>query len=841
MANSVQVMSPFEERLSSLPMIPKKRSDIEGAEPTSGQKPSNATSLQAAPPDAEEVPKTNTLMDADDQTAFRTVEQLVRSQDRVAKNRWAIDTYYRWTDAGIPFGRLDKIPNQSIWVAKLPPGAARENRAAIPNKANDLCNKVTQRLLNDPPQPNPQARTNMEGAREAGELASQFLRINGGESGLNRVQNYRWGLRNALVCASSFLVYELDPNGGGYQPLQVLAAPKALVYDPQNPNLEPTGPPDPMTGQPSMQPTVNPILRYLSPDGQFVPTAAQADKVWLPKIRIKRKRREQIRTFPIQSSIEECQAAIIIDYCTVAEGIARWSETVGKMSPTELASLASWRPALSEIIVPFLFRGGNADGMTGPALDEVGTFSPILQRRMFFYTMYIPATPEYDEGLHLDVSGMNGGTILHREGLDYTVTMPNGDQELRCRDIPIVQITPCQDITDMDPMGFPFISRFSGSAEAAATLYAAYADYLDRGLHPHVFIHSDTPVDDDDWANRMVPIILNPGDPPPNYEIIPPPPDIVRVAGDMHQQQDVASGLNETAQGLETDSSVSGIAKNITVQQAAVQLSDILQQSNQAFTRGWRIECQIAQAKFTTPQLLSYDGTGGASEEVWFKGEDLAGIDDIGIEPGTGTMMTAEGKAQYVSFMQANGWITSDRAAEVGVTGIARDLGLPPDPIEQAINRAVTGWLKGPPEGWELQEQQYQEQVAAYTQATMPTVQAHAEQDAQAQLGGAPPAPPPALPPPPQRPWSPFSPRPNDTEPGVALAWVRRLSKLMLSPEYDAAIPAWKTLVDEKYLTARQAIQPPPMPGNPGQGGTPGQPTPQVPGQPQVMTQGLAA
>lgn len=813
MANQNVAMTPFQERISSIPMIPRSNTTGDGTSPIPPKD-------RVAPGEDEGMSfeRPATLEHSDDQTTFRAIDQLARSQDRLARNRWAIDTYHTWIDAGVAFGRLDKQPNQNIWVAKLPPGMGMENVAALPNKANDLGNKVSEALLVDPPKPNTQAHTNGEAENEAGDLATSFLMGNGGEAGTNDVQNFRWALRNALPRASSFLHYDVNEDGGGYQPYQVLAHPQA--QDPSQPLVAMV--PDPMTGQPIAETTPNPILRYVSaptpeaPAGQFVEQPSEADRVWLPGITVQRLRRESVRLFPATASIEEASACLLILWCTLAEGRKRW-KSVAAMDAGELANLASWRPVTSDIVVPYTFRA-LADGMTGPTVDEVGNLSPLLQRRMFYYRLCVTADKqEYPNGLVVDISGLDGGTILDRQTLDYQMPTEEGKTEIKCRDIPVVQVTPQQDTIDNDPTGWPFFTRFAGSTEATGQVYSTYLDALERILRPHVFIYSTTPVDEIDWLDRSKPVILNPGDPPVTYEQIPPTPDIVRVAEDMRQQQNTASGLSDTAQGLEASSSQSGIAKQLTVQQAKVSLSGIHQQLMAAFTRGWRIKVQIAQAKFTTPQLLQYTGTGASSEVKWFRGEDLAGVDDIGIEPGTGTLETPEGKANSVAFLQQNGWIAPDQAADVAVVGIARELGLPQDAAMQAINRAVSAWLKGPDPQWLAQMQAYQQQM----QAVAPELQQQA-MDAQAQ--GMQPA---APPPPPAPPVNPFEPRPNDDEPEVALKWVKRLSRLMMSPEYSAQPPEWRMLLDQKYLFCRQALQPPPQvdaQGNPVQpGGQPAQ------------------
>lgn len=793
--NGVQSMSPFEQQLNANLIVPRKGIAGDGTEPTKGGSAMPTTDDEPIAPTGP-----NTLENADDTTTFRTIDMLVRSQDRLAINRWAIDTYYTWLDAGIPFGVLEKEPNQNLWIAKLPPGMTNERAAAIPNKINDLNNKVAEQLLADPPRPDPGNKTNGEKQDEAAEMAAQFLKLDGGECGTHDVDHMRWALRTALVRCSGFLHLDLDPDGGGYQPYQVLAHPKA--QDPNNPLVAML--PDPNTGQPIPETTANPVLRYVSAQGQFVQSAAEADRVWLPSIRVERLRREQVRTFPPTATVDDADAVILLGWCTLAEARQKWP-SVAEMDMTALTNLASWRPPLSERIVPFTFRGGIADGQTGPSLPDVGNLSPLLQRRMFYYRLYVnPDQQEYPNGLQVDVTGQNGGMILDRKGLDFQIPTQDGQMETRCREIPVVQLTPVQDTDGNDPMGYSFDARFSGSVEATGELYGSYLEALQRMVNPHTFIYSTTPVDDVDWADRTKPIILNPGDPPVTYEQIPPLPDVVRVTQDLRTQQDTSSGLTAVAQGLDTETSVSGTSKNLSVKQAQISLSGFLQQVRNGFTKLWRLKTQYAQAFFTTSQLLQYSGEEGSSEPKWFKGEDLAGVDTIGIEIGTGTMQTPTDKANSLAFVQSQQWLTPDQVADIALAALARDIGLPPDPVTQAIDRAVSLWLDGPSPVWMQQLQVYQQSV----QQAQSMYQQGAQQ---AQLHGTMPPAPPQTPPPPQPPVNPFQPKPNDTEPAVAMKWMKRLSRLMLDPAYDEQPPQWQDLVNQKYMVAVQALQPPPQ------------------------------
>ncbi len=813
--NQVQVMSPFNERLASLPEVARRTTQGDGSEPK-GPSGKVAGQIKPAVP-ADDAPTSNiapppakTLQDADDKTKFACVEQLMRSQDPLARNRWAIDTHFRRIRSGVPFSRLEKIPNQSVWVQKLPTGLSKESSASVPNKADDLCNKIEDTLMADPPKLDPQPRINDETAREAADLASQFLQIDGAESGTNDVATYRWALNNALTAGSSFLHYVVDPSGGGYQPLQKLAHPQA--QDPANPLVAqvPIVNPDGSPGTIEERAT-NPVLRYVSADNQFVDDASQADRVWLPKIIIEKLRRESVRTFPATASVEEASASIVVRFTTLAEARSQWPETVGAMDQEAIMALANWRPVMSEIIVPFAFRGALQSGGSGPTMDEVGTFSALLQRRMFSYRLYIGCNPEYSSGYYLDVTGANGGMVLGEGTMEYAVKLPTGGEETRCRDIQLVQIRPQMDVDGGDPMGWPLIARFAGPSEAESTLYAAFQDMCDNMLHPHVFLPSTQTVDEDDWLDRTRPITIDPSQGNPFYEQFPQLPPILPLIENMDQKMDTVSGLTATAQGLDSPSAVSGVAKNLTIRQALVSLSGGQQNLHAGFTRGGRIKCQLAQAYFKTPQMMQFAGDEGSSEPQWWTGEDFGGVDTdrMGIQPGTGSMMTPEGKANYVAFLQAQNWLPPQEAAEVALPTIKMDLGLPQNPFKQSINRMVSTWLIGPDQTW-LDAKQKQDEAI---QSAQQSYQAQVEQiQQQAQAMGSPPSPPPPFQPPSLPPLpSPFTPRPNDTEPKVASVYAARLSELFVDPKYAKQPPAWQQVANDAYARYMQVLTPPPQ------------------------------
>src|SRR5690348_10466613 len=352
-------MDPLAQAMAGLGEYPKKRGYAGGdqAEPTSSTAlvKRDATAMDTAEVSPFGGADWPTLDQVSPQLRFRTIDQLVRSQDRLARNRWNIDQAHDWTYRGIPYGRLEKIPNQSLWVSKLPNGMTKESPAATPNKARDLVDKVTDSLMADPAKLVATPPTNDMEAEESAEFTTEFLAEDGGENGTDDLGTYRWALLTSLIRATSFLHYRVDPVAGGYQPLRVLAHPQA--QDPGNPLVALVPVPGAMPGPDGQPPMMeerspDPILRYVgpatpeAPHGQFVEEASQADRVWLPKHIVERMRREQVRVFPPQKRAEDADAVVLLCWDTLSSLVKRFPETVGQMDRTTLQSLAAWRPAI---------------------------------------------------------------------------------------------------------------------------------------------------------------------------------------------------------------------------------------------------------------------------------------------------------------------------------------------------------------------------------------------------------------------------------------------------------------------------------------------------------------
>jgi hypothetical protein len=167
--------------------------------------------------------------------------------------------------------------------------------------------------------------------------------------------------------------------------------------------------------------------------------------------------------------------------------------------------------------------------------------------------------------------------------------------------------------------------------------------------------------------------------------------------------------------------------------------------------------------------------------------------------------MSAAEKAQWLSTMQNQKWLTEDDAGEIARSSMSDDLGVPPNPHREHIDRCIADWCEGPPKGWMETVQADQQKLAAWQQQAQmlgaqqqqqglqgPQIMAAIQQ----QIGPQPQ---------PQEYPTPFMARANDEEPIVAKYSYLSLSKLMSTAEYRKHPKEWRELLNEKYQQARYA------------------------------------
>lgn len=784
--------------------------------------------LLLAQDEASEPTALGPLLDMEDAEAFQAVDEMVRRQEALAKSRLACDIHYAGIKGGYPFSSLVKVQDRDVYQQAFPPGTLAPS--AAPNKAADLCRKVVASLTVDPPKPDPEPEDDSETALAGAELAREFLSQDGSEAGTNDSSLFEYLLDGATAKATTFAHLWVDRTGGGSVAKQIKAHPQATDAS------RPLDAVDPATGQP--MPSTDYVLRYVTADGQFTLNPSEAERVWLPKLRVDRMDRRHVRCYPESASIGDAEKVVLLWYATVSEARQRWPETVGQMPDPEIGALCDWEPPRASTLLPPALRARLRDRGNTASTDRKGSAGD--ERWLYFYCLYVRACPDYPQGGYRALNGSNGGVTLDKGPLAATVTFPSGAEQdaevtdLRIGDIPVADLTLVQDPIDGDPTGVAVISFVTGANDASATLVAGQVQQVDTALNPARFVTAMSPLTADDIEQSRgtgKPAIVTSKDDVPIYEEAPVlPPATLETVQWLHEQMDSAVSLSSAAQGADDSPEVSGVARRIAVNQSLVGLGPMQAAFHRFLARYWRLKLQLAMQHFSVPQLLRYTGEDGAAKQEWFSGNNFALVGGVNIAPGSGTLLPPTERINFILQLRDAMLVDEDQADRVAAPAYQGVLGTKENPHRQRIERQVSSWLEGPPKGWEAEAMAYQQAVQQHAML----VQGMAQQ--QAELGMMQAVQPPPAPTPP---WSPFKTLPMDAELPIATIRKRRLADLMATTAFEEQPEAWRGVVEIAYTEAVEAIRatqaPAPMPGSgsggaPGQQVTAGQPVPSVAG-----------
>jgi hypothetical protein len=755
---------------------------------------------------------------------FKSIDRDVKGQERLAKNREEQRKHWTYVLGGCQFSTLDKSEDQSIYRQQFPPGI-EDVPQPIPNKVQDLANSIVSQVLVDPFVPNPKPDgANSDRNRGAADLTKKFLRSDGAPTGTNDQGLFNELLNGVMTDKSSFAWVWIDPMGGGWRPKQYKAHPRAT--DPRNPLVAPKLGPDGQPilgndGQPIMERTTDPILRYVaeatsSPDAVedpsnpdalprlvFTNNPADAARQWMPKHKRRVLGTPHVRTHPRTATVLDARAITLLLWETLGEAKDRFP-ILKSLGAQELKQLCNWKPRRWEALVPEALRqkGGSIEMSPDGTVDNETLF--------FWYHRFCRITDDYPDGAEIAVTGggsgdggKNDGFLLRRDTLREDVELEDGTVVPVLMDPPISQFKGANDTKGGDPFGVAVVSLFGGANETLAHLYMSILDTIDKGLHRNLFIPATSPVTKQDLQRRDgTPIEILVAEDKPIYEETPELPAFTPdVLDRVERGINASAGVNETANALDSTYARSGVAKDISIRQAKVRLAQIWQNAAVGVVQYWQVKKQLAQARLTVPQEVMLAGIESAYKQRWFVGGDLIGVREVAIASGSGTMMAPMEKLNLIGGMQTGSWLDPAAAGELARSTMSDDLGLPPDPHEEHIDRCIGEWIEGPPSGWEQQYAQNQQLTQQYQTAIQQRVAvltsqgldpATAQQTAQQQI--------------PQPQIAPlstcFEPRPNDEERGVAAVRVRKLSKLMATPDYSKHSPAWRSDVDNAYALA---------------------------------------
>ena len=758
------------------------------------------------------------LLEAEPQEAFRVIDALVVRQDPLARNRFAIDKHYTATKKGYWGSTLTKVENVDQWQQSFLPGTQNALQSGpVPNKQAELCQRLTETLLVDPPKPDPLPLDDDEAAQRGAELARRFLEQDGGEHGTDDQTLFAYQVEAGTTRGAVYNYYWMDPTGGGAVPKQIKAHPEAI--DPANPLIGPDG-----------QPTTDYILRYVTagdPESgapaQFTDHPAEAAVQWQPRLRIEKLGREHVRLYPETADLHAAQQSIVIHYCTVSEAKRRWPETLGQLDDAAFAPIVAWLPLRPLALLPSALRPTFKQGME--ASREGALKRGAMDQRLLFYYCYagLPE-PDYPEGAVLFLNGANGGMVFGRDTLSAEVQIPSErtqDEMVTDRklmDLPLAELRLLPDVDDRDPTGLPFMARIAGAGEAGAMLATGMMELLDRRLHPVRYNIATSPVDPDTVESAralggFVPI--NGKDDIPILEQLDDlPGEWLPYQQWLYQGMDESAGLRPPDQAQESKVK-SGIALRIEIQEASKVLTRMNRSLHNCWARHARLKLQFAMKFFSADQLIRYTGNDGAAKQEWFTGNDFARVGGIQIATGSGTMLPPTEKVNLAVQLASMGIFDADRLADIALPQVSKQLGGPENPHIQRIERQVSSWLEGPPADFEQQQMAYQQAVVQHAEQTKMEIQAGA-------MG-------PSVPPP-EAPWSPFAAEVMDVKPAIAAVRARRLETLMAKTEFSKFPKPWQDVARVAWQQANGAMQAAQMAAQAAQqpNAKPGQPKPKT-------------
>lgn len=733
--------------------------------------PSGVSGGEEKPPAPAGEPLGPLLDEPDPAKVARKVEGMLRAQAKSRKRRrlesqrnelWlkgvrGVRVRYKSEDLAdpellVPLGSLDLMPAM--------------------DRADELIDRTVAHLLVDPPSPEAEPATDSDADRDAAEVTTRILQAEGAESGFNYPALFREAASLAAVHKSAFVYASIDPTGGGWRPMEVKAHPMATHKD--------AAEMDPATGQPAPEEALVP--RFVAEDGALTDDPKVAGRQWLPAIRHEVLTPNNVALLPERvRDITEAKGAILIQFLAIGELKERFPD-VKAMSVDQLKELVGWRPDLAQEADP----DAAAHKSTGREDERVSDddLACVL-------AVYYRSHGQYPKGAYVIVAG--GKYVLHRQPWCATVEVAAAEGQVsatreECLPLPLAQFRCLNDKSQSrDPMGVALVERVGPVDEIRGTIITAYLEHLDRAMHPNVFLPMGTTVQPGQLDIRDgTPVYFNQtGGGVPVYE------DVPEFSGSaihfLDRSTDAgndASGLSDTAQGVENSSSVSGKAKEIVVSQAAKNLATMRQNLADGVERTWRIGVSLIRAFYTIPQKTKYEGEDGSFRLLEWSRTSLGDTKDIKIRAGSFTQLGPEQKQAMADQLLATQVIGPDEYKRLIANGVRPTLGFKDDPHLLRVRGQIAHWKEGPPEGWTPPEAPVDPMTGA------PMVDP---------MTGAPV-------PPPVDPANPFADaRLVDDEQAVALVRYGELARVMGTSSYGKHAPEWRAVFDAEYMRARQA------------------------------------
>lgn len=641
--------------------------------------------------------------------------------------------------------RLEKVQDrQQAWI----PEGIQPSIVGL-DKATRLAARLRTAIFADPPEPSVVPSRGTDVSADNAEFQGRILKDE------SRQMDYAVRAGDAFDTGrnfgSGFLHFYIDPQGRGPEPVQIKAHPDAIdANDPLTP------PVDEATGMPAGPKA--PVLKYVTADGQLTAEryGQPLKRQFLPKICCEVLNGRHCRLLPGTSNDVGDAQGLLVGAMVPLGMVKAAYPSVAQMPDDELSALVSYRPGKAKDLLPVSQRR---------LLNNTKVSDSSL---VFLLLRYSLPTAQNEKGSYFAAIG---DTHLAYYGVWWD---EEHDERL---DLPAAQFKQYHE--PGNAYGAGSMQKLGPGTEILALILDAMLMHMDRFGDQKTFVPMNSslrPEQLEAESHRYIPFA---GGAPVQENIPDFPITFEKMYARIASEMDDESGLQQTGQGLQSANITSAVQFSTNLQQVQVLLSDLRQNTGRGLERGWKVMSQLQRAFYTIPQLLRWAGEDGAYHVKEWSGEDMIGIADVEIAPGTFSGQTPQQKAALAQGLYLNDKIlTAQEYRRIVMGQFDATLSLQEDPHFQRIKSQLDRWLEGPPAGWQP-----------------PPTPAP-------QLPGMPPQPPP---PPDPVLASIWAPRPVDNEPQVAKMRLEEIGRVLAQTSRMNRFPAeWQAALEQTYEATRK-------------------------------------
>ena len=646
------------------------------------------------------------------------------------KAQWDVNRHWA---AGFSGARVIKQQNDARFY--LPLNSPRSSSG----KANRLRRRLRSTIFADPPVPDAVPGSGSDEDRDAAEVSTRVLTDLTSEGGIDYALAAGEAFDRGADYGSGFIRFWTNPEGGGYRKKQIEAHPQAVSVEDAL-SLPPTDGAYP--------------LRYVKEDGTLTdePDDPAIVREWLPKVDKEILTGKHVRFLPFTATdIWDCDGLMVGSMIALGTLRAMFPRILGAMREDEMAKIVSARPQHADDLIPMSLKNRSQE-IKDDAL-------------VFVLTRYHKQSGKYPQGCYAMACGTD--TMLHR-GVWYD------EQHDKPMDIPVTQFKHFVD--EGNPYGRGVMDVLGPGNELLARITDMILTQADRMGQRKTFLpmHSNlTPQQLQSPTGAVLNII--PGG-EPKYEEIPDIPAIYeKLLNITSAELDDESGLQAPAQGVHEPGVDSAKHANTLIEQSLTGLSDLVQHSNRAITRGWRIMLQLVRRDYTIPQQIGWVGEDGSYKVKDFLGSDLGSTKDVRIAKGSFTQLSPASKAGLAQSYAQLGLLPPDDLKRVLQSNLGGTLGLQDNPHQMKVRRQIAAWEEGPPEDWAPQPPQIDPATGQQIPVPDPVLSAI------------------------------FQPCPVDDQQDIALIRVAELGRAIAGTRYTKWPQPWQQGLQQEYLKARMA------------------------------------